>query len=83
MHPTVGIDLVLFLLLAIIGGLLGALFNQLVEHLNHLRVHHVNHSAVLRFLEVLALVLITVGAELPRTSPSFCSSGCPSVLIAR
>jgi hypothetical protein len=48
-----GIDLFLFLALAIIGGILGALFNHIVEHLNHLRAHHVNRSALLRSLEVL------------------------------
>lgn len=52
-------DLLLFLITAIIGGLLGALFNQIVEHLNHLRVHHVNTSVIKRTLEVVFLVLAT------------------------
>lgn len=52
-------DLLLFLITAVVGGLLGAVFNQVVEHLNHLRVHHVNTSAIKRSLEVVFLVLIT------------------------
>ena len=32
-------DLLLFLIAAIFGGTLGALFNQVVEHLSHLRLH--------------------------------------------
>ena len=39
-----GVDVALFCVVAIFGGLFGALFNQIVEHLNHLRGHHVNSS---------------------------------------
>jgi chloride channel 7 len=54
-----GTDLLLIALLAVLGGTLGAVFNQVVEHLSHLRVHHINRSAWRRALEVLALVLVT------------------------
>ncbi len=52
-------DLILFLITAILGGVLGAVFNQIVEHLNHLRAHHTNKSAIKRSLEVVLLVLAT------------------------
>ena len=72
-----GIDLFLFLALAIIGGILGALFNHIVEHLNHLRAHHVNRSALLRSLEVLvsgrfcADPCVGAAAVLTGTSPMY------------
>ena len=37
----------------------GALFNQIVEHLNHLRAHHINPKAWKRLLEITILVLVT------------------------
>jgi chloride channel 7 len=54
-----GYDVALFVVVAIAGGVLGALFNQIVEHLNHLRAHHVNKSLVKRVTEVVLLVLVT------------------------
>ena len=51
-----GVDVALFCVIAAIGGVLGALFNQIVEHLNHLRAHHVNASLWKRLLEVVLLV---------------------------
>ena len=52
-------DVMLFIVVAVAGGVLGALFNQIVEHLNHLRAHHVNKSLVKRVSEVVLLVLVT------------------------
>lgn len=49
----------MFIGVAIFGGVLGALFNQIVEHLNHLRAHHINSSGVKRILEVTAIVVVT------------------------
>ena len=54
-----GFDMALFVFIAIVGGVLGALFNQIVEHLNHLRGHHINKSALKRVAEVVMLVLVT------------------------
>lgn len=64
-------DFVMLLVLSLLGGLLGALFNQIVEHLCHLRVHHVNSSVVKRSVEVLLLVLATgsVAVLLPAAFP--------------
>ena len=64
-------DLALLLILAVLGGLLGALFNHIVEHLCHLRVHHVNASAFKRSVEVLLLALLTgsVAVFLPAAFP--------------
>jgi len=48
-----------FSIIAISGGVIGAFFNQVVEHLNHLRVKHINNSAWKRVLEVVLICLIT------------------------
>ena len=66
-----GTDVAMFLLLAIVGGILGSAFNQVVEHLNHLRAHHTAGSAWKRSLEVLVLVLVTgsVAVFLPAAFP--------------
>ena len=52
-------DVVLFVVIATLGGMTGALFNQIVEHLNHLRAHHINPKAWKRLLEITILVLVT------------------------
>jgi H+/Cl- antiporter ClcA len=64
-------DLAMLAILALLGGVLGALFNQIVEHLSHLRMHHINPSAGKRSLEVLLLVLATgsVAVLLPAAFP--------------
>ena len=53
------LDYIFFVLVGILGGVLGALFNQIVEYLSHLRVHHVNKSACRRLLEVIFICLLT------------------------
>ena len=53
------LNMVAYLIMAIFGGVLGALFNQIVEHLNHLRAHHVNKKGWARVLEVILLTTIT------------------------
>ena len=54
-----GFDVLLFVVIAVLGGCLGALFNQIVEHLNHWRGHGVNKSLVKRVTEIVLLVLVT------------------------
>ena len=49
-YDSVGV--IFFGLIAVLGGILGAAFNQIVEYLNHLRVEHINKSALRRVLEV-------------------------------
>ena len=56
-YDSVGV--IFFGLIAVLGGILGAAFNQIVEHLNHLRVEHINKSAVRRVLEVGFVCLLT------------------------
>lgn len=64
-------DLAMLVVLSLLGGVLGALFNKIVEHLSHLRMHHINPSALKRSLEVLLLVLATgsVAVLLPAAFP--------------
>ena len=35
-----------YILMAVIGGIMGAIFNYIVETLNHFRAHHIHKSAV-------------------------------------
>eukprot|EP01048_Picozoa_sp_COSAG05_P026973 COSAG05_NODE_7638_length_786_cov_1.199418_2_plen_148_part_00 len=50
---------------------MGALFNHIVETLNHWRAHHVNPFLVRRVLEVVSLTLVTgtVAIFLPKLYP--------------
>ena len=52
-------DMLLFVLIAVLGGLTGALFNHIVEELNHWRSHAINKKIWTRVLEVVCLVLVT------------------------
>lgn len=54
-----GFDCLLFVLVAVLGGILGAVFNFMVEHLNALRSDHINPKAWKRVLEIVVLVLVT------------------------
>jgi H+/Cl- antiporter ClcA len=53
------LNMVAYVLMAIGGGVLGALFNQIVEHLNHHRAHHINKHGWKRVIEVLFLTTLT------------------------
>eukprot|EP01046_Picozoa_sp_COSAG06_P002753 COSAG06_NODE_100_length_24132_cov_93.237507_14_plen_1117_part_00 len=53
------LDMVLFFLVAVLGGTGGAFFNHIVEELSHFRAHHVNKFVWKRLLEVIVLVLVT------------------------
>ena len=53
------LNMVAYFFLAVLGGLVGALFNQIVEKLNHWRAHHVNPSGWKRMLEVIFLTVLT------------------------
>ena len=65
------LNMIAYLLMAFIGGCLGAGFNQIVEKLNHIRAHHINPSKARRLLEVLFLTLLTgsVVVFLPSLAP--------------
>ena len=52
-------DMLLFILVAVLGGLFGALFNHVVEHLNHWRAHHISKKWHRRMLEVIVLSVVT------------------------
>ena len=70
-----------YILMAVIGGVMGALFNSIVEHLNHIRAHHIHKSAVKRMLEVVVLALLTGTAViyLPMSAP--CSIAGRSIVM--
>eukprot|EP00946_MAST-07B_sp_MAST-7B-sp1_P001293 g1293.t1 len=53
------LDYFFFVVIGIVGGITGSAFNQIVEHLNHLRVHHINHFAWRRMAEVVIVCLLT------------------------
>jgi chloride channel 7 len=67
--------------MAIIGGVVGAAFNQAVEICTHWRVKHVNHSALRRMLEVTVVVLLTgsVSVLLPAAWP--CREMTPTLMV--
>lgn len=60
-------ELVIFLAIGIMGGLIGACFNAANEAITHWRIKHVNHTPQLRFIEVLCVssLVTIVGFGLP------------------
>ena len=70
-----------YMLMAVIGGIMGALFNYIVETLNHFRARHIHKSAVKRMLEVVVLTLLTGTAViyLPQFAP--CSSARRDIVM--
>ena len=53
------LNMIAYLIMAVLGGTLGAAFNQVVEHLSHLRAHHINPYGGRRLFEVLFLTILT------------------------
>ena len=53
------LNMIAYLIMAVLGGTLGATFNQVVEHLSHLRAHHINPYGGRRLFEVLFLTILT------------------------
>lgn len=51
-------ELILFTVIGLLGGLIGAVFNAANEHLTIWRMKRVNHSKLRRFLEVIAVSVI-------------------------
>lgn len=60
-------ELLLFILIGCLGGLIGACFNAGSEHLTIWRMKHINHSKKRRVLEVLAISMLvtTVSFVMP------------------
>jgi len=54
-----GYQLIQFVFLGLIGGLLGSLFNQWVMIINNTRDRYVNHSSVLRCLDAFFVILLS------------------------
>ena len=74
-------DYIGFVLLGIVGGLTGALFNQIVEHLNHLRAHHINKYTGRRILEVVVICLITGTSAVLIPAAFSCQSEVRSIML--
>jgi chloride channel 7 len=53
------LNMVAYFILAVVGGVLGALFNQIVEKLNHFRARHVNKRWWARVGEILFITILT------------------------
>ena len=51
--------MVAYLIMSVIGGVIGAAFNQIVEKFNHHRAHHINPYGWRRLFEVLFITLLT------------------------
>jgi chloride channel 7 len=75
------VDYLFFILIGILGGVVGALFNQIVEHLNHLRVHHVNHHAGRRVFEVVTICLLTCTISVLLPSAFQCKKEVRSIML--
>lgn len=48
-------ELLIFVFIGCMGGMIGAIFNNTNERLTHWRIKHVNHSKLRRYLEVLCI----------------------------
>ena len=71
----------LALVTAVTGGVIGAAFNQTVEHLTHLRNHHINKSKWRRLGEVTVICVLTgtIAVFLPMAWP--CREMTPSLIV--
>jgi len=60
-------ELLVFVFIGCMGGLIGAIFNNANERLTHWRIKHVNYSKARRFLEVLVIssIVSTVTFVIP------------------
>lgn len=60
-------ELLVFVFIGCMGGLIGAIFNNTNERLTHWRIKHVNHTKHRRFLEVLVIssIVSIVGFGVP------------------
>ena len=60
-------ELLIFVFIGCMGGLIGAIFNNTNERLTHWRIKHVNHSKKRRFVEVLLIssIVSIIGFGVP------------------
>jgi len=60
-------ELAIFVLIGVLGGLIGACFNATNEMITHWRIKHINHTPFYRFVEVLLVssLVSVVGFGLP------------------
>lgn len=60
-------ELAIFVLIGVLGGLIGAIFNNTNEKITHWRIKNINHSKKRRFVEVLlvSMLVSTISFLLP------------------
>ena len=74
-------DYMFFVLLGIIGGMLGALFNHIVEEMNEFRREHVNNYAWRRVFEVIVVALLTGTAAVCLPAAFMCKQELRAVMM--
>jgi H+/Cl- antiporter ClcA len=62
-HPYKVWETPLFLLCGLIGGIFGALFNELNSKINHYRRDHCTGKPILKIIEVIVIVIITTSFQ--------------------
>jgi H+/Cl- antiporter ClcA/CBS domain-containing protein len=75
------LNMVAYLMMAILGGCLGALFNQIVEQLNHWRSEYINMYGWRRLVEVLFLVLLTGSVVIFLPQIGICRNATRDVML--
>jgi chloride channel 7 len=75
------LNMVAYLMMSVLGGCLGALFNQIVEKLNHLRSHYINEYGLRRLLEILVLTLVTGSVVIFLPMNALCRKATRDVML--
>ena len=75
------LNMVAYLMMALIGGCLGALFNQIVEQLNHWRSEYINFSGWRRLLEILIITLVTGSVVIFLPMNALCRASTREVML--
>ena len=75
------LNMLAYMVMAILGGCLGAAFNQIVEKLNHIRAHEINHHGWARVLEVVFLALLTGTAVVLLPLGSSCRKATRDIML--
>jgi len=75
------LNMIAYIIMAVLGGVLGAAFNQIVEHLAHLRAEYINTHGTRRLLEVLFLTMLTGSVVILLPMSSVCRPATRDVVL--